>query len=333
MVKPMSKAKIIESMKTERKRLYGYFPKFTPEEIEEPGVVGEWSVKDLLAHLTAWEQLFLGWYEDEMQGKEVELPAPGFTWAQMDELNQQIFEEHHGKSFEMIKEEGADSFEKILKTVEGMDEEVLNEPGYYPWTGKYALSYLLRECTDIHYKWTWQLVSKWMRNHPNHRPKKEEIIEQILVERRRLENNLAKLTPKQLVEPGVVGEWSVKDILAHLTAWEKLFLGWYDAGKRGEVPETPAPGYTWSNYYLLNDKIYKNNKDRPLEDVQKEFEEHYQYTLERVKGIPEEEWFEMKLYAWMEDRVHIARYIRANTGNHYRWAKSQILKWLREKGK
>ena len=136
-----------------------------------------------------------------------------------------------------------------------------------------------------------------------------------------------------MVEPGVVGEWSVKDILAHLTAWEKLFLGWYDAGKRGEVPETPAPGYTWSTYHLLNENIYKENKARSLEEVQKEFEEYYQYTLERIKRIPEEEWFEAKLFEWMEERVNIARYIRANTGNHYRWAKNKILKWLRECGK
>jgi hypothetical protein len=40
--KPKSKAKIIESIKTERKRLYRYFPKFKPEDIELQGVVGEW---------------------------------------------------------------------------------------------------------------------------------------------------------------------------------------------------------------------------------------------------------------------------------------------------
>jgi hypothetical protein len=92
------------------------------------------------------------------------------TWAQMDELNDMIFEEHKGKSFETVKEEAANSFQQILTVVEGMTEEVLNEPGHFPWTGKYALSYLLRECTDIHYKWAWELVSKWMKEHPHYRP-------------------------------------------------------------------------------------------------------------------------------------------------------------------
>lgn len=332
MARPMRKEKIIESMKTERKRLYRYFPKIAPEDLEQPGVVGEWSVRDLLAHLTAWEQIFLGWYEDGLQGKKVEVPAPGMKWSQLDELNDIIYKQHKHKSFKTVREEAKTSFEQMLKTVEGMTEEMLNEPGYYPWTGKYTLGYLLRECTDIHYRWAWKLVSKWMRAHPSYRPKKDEIIEQILTERRRLENNLAMLTPEQLVEPGVVGKWSIKDILAHLTAWERMFLGWYDAGKRGEIPETPAPGYTWGNYHILNEKIYLENKDRPLKEVQDEFETHYKYTLDRVRGIPEEEWFKTNLYAWMEDRVTIARYIRANTGNHYRWAKNQINKWLRGKG-
>lgn len=29
--------------------------------------------------------------------------------------------------------------------------------------------------------------------------------------------------------PGVVGDWPVKDVLAHLVAWEQMCLGWYEA--------------------------------------------------------------------------------------------------------
>lgn len=266
-----------------------------------------------------------------MKGEKVELPAPGMTWAQMDELNQQMFEEHKNKSFDEVDAEARACYTRILETVERMPEDSLHEQGYFPWTGEDTLVYYLRECTDLHYKWAWECILRWMSDNPRFQPSKVELIGKILVERRRLEKNLAALTPEQMVVPGVVGEWSVKDIMAHLTAWEKLFLGWYDGGKRGEVPETPAPGYNWSNYSLLNERIYEENKHRSLEDVRKEFESHYQYTLERIRAIPEEEWFVKNLYEWMEDNVRIARYIQANTGNHYRWAKSMILKWLREK--
>jgi hypothetical protein len=45
---------------------------------------------------------------------------------------------------------------------------------------------------------------------------KTRIIMQLKAERKRLESNLATLTPAQMVESGVIGEWSVKDVLAHL---------------------------------------------------------------------------------------------------------------------
>lgn len=161
--KPMMKAEIIESIHTERQALYESIVNLLSEDLEKPGVVGEWSVKDLLAHLTAWEQLFLAWYADELAGKTVHLPVEGMTWEQIDELNQMIFEEHREKTFETVRGEAETSFQQILDAVEGMTEEVINQAGHYPWLGKHALSYLLRECTDIHYKWARELVTKWVK--------------------------------------------------------------------------------------------------------------------------------------------------------------------------
>jgi len=329
--KPKDKAGIIKNIKLERRRLEKYFPDLTPEQIELSRTIGEWSIKDLLAHITAWEQIFLGWYNAGLSREKVILPAPGFTWSQMDELNKRIYEENKDKSFEEVKKEADVSFRQVLEAMEDALEASLIRSGYFSWTGDDTLAHYLSGCTDLHYKWAWQSILRLVSEDPRFRPSKEEIIEEVLVERRRLEKNLSALTPEQMVEPGVVGEWSVKDIMAHLTAWEKMFLGWYNTGSRGEVPEVPALGYDWSNYHLLNQKISEGNKDRSLQDVQEEFESHYQHTLGCIREIPEEEWFVLGLYEWMEDRVRIVRYIQANTGDHYRWAKNAIRKWLREK--
>jgi hypothetical protein len=39
-----------------------------------------------------------------------------------------------------------------------------------------------------------------------------------------LKESYAGLSASQLTEPGVMGEWSVKDILAHVTTWEEEAL-------------------------------------------------------------------------------------------------------------
>jgi hypothetical protein len=50
---------------------------------------------------------------------------------------------------------------------------------------------------------------------------KTDLLTEIRTQRRHLENNLAGLTPAEMCQPGVCGDWSVKDVLAHLTAWEQ----------------------------------------------------------------------------------------------------------------
>ncbi|MFW9810015.1 MAG: ClbS/DfsB family four-helix bundle protein [Candidatus Thorarchaeota archaeon] len=157
---------------------------------------------------------------------------------------------------------------------------------------------------------------------------KERIIESIHIERRRLEKNLTSLSDTDMMEPGVVGEWSVKDILAHLFDWEQRFLGWYEAGLRGEVPETPAPGLKWSQLRILNQRIFEKYQDRALSDIKKEFQSSFEKVLETVNDIPEKDLFKIGRYQWT-GKDTIGGFILANTANHYRWAKSRIRSWMK----
>ena len=50
--------------------------------------------------------------------------------------------------------------------------------------------------------------------------KKEQLLGKIDVAWSALQESYAGLSESQLTEPGVTGEWSVKDILAHVTTWE-----------------------------------------------------------------------------------------------------------------
>ena len=49
---------------------------------------------------------------------------------------------------------------------------------------------------------------------------RHDLLDQITSERGFLEETLARLTHAQMLLPGVVGEWSVKDALAHISTWE-----------------------------------------------------------------------------------------------------------------
>jgi hypothetical protein len=107
---------------------------------------------------------------------------------------------------------------------------------------------------------------------------KPEIIQQLQAERRRLEANLSRLTPQNYLMPGVVGEWSVKDILAHLAHWEARMPVWIEAARRGDPVETPSPGLTWQQLDLFNQQIYAEHRDQSLDEVMAYFQDtHRQF--------------------------------------------------------
>ena len=146
-----------------------------------------------------------------------------------------------------------------------------------------------------------------------------------------LEKFLETLPPDQLTEPGALGDWSVKDVLAHLYEWHQMVFCWYEAGLRGETPAVPAEGYKWSQLPALNQAIYERYRDRPLGDVLGDLRASHQRTVALIEELDEETLFARGLYPWM-NKNHLAAYFTSNTGSHYRWARTEMRKTLRKKG-
>jgi hypothetical protein len=159
---------------------------------------------------------------------------------------------------------------------------------------------------------------------------KAELLNDILVERTRLERNLDNLTEMEMTQPGVVGEWSIKDVLAHLTAWEELFLSWYAAGVQGREPEIPPVGMGKKAIDALNQKIFAQYRQTPLNEVLTEFHASFQQILTVLQTVTEEDLFSPRRYAWTGNLV-LADYVAGNTCNHDVWAKTQIHRWLKNR--
>ena len=154
---------------------------------------------------------------------------------------------------------------------------------------------------------------------------KQQLLKDIYTERRRLENNLSVLSAEEMIQPGVTGTWSVKDILGHLVAWERLFLNWYSTGIQAGISDTTPVGMSQKRIDTLNQQIYEKNRTRSLEDILAEFHSTYQETISLIESIPEEDMFAPGRFPWT-GRLVLADYIAGNTCNHYAWAKSQIRK-------
>jgi hypothetical protein len=157
---------------------------------------------------------------------------------------------------------------------------------------------------------------------------KTALLKAIEEERNALEQLLAELSPEQMVQPGIVGEWSVKDVLAHLLEWQQMVLRWHSAGLKGKVPVTPSEEFNWTQLPQLNQQIYEKYHDRPLNEVQKEFNASFKKTLKTIQGLSDEELFTRGRYAWTRNNS-LGAYFISNTSSHYHWARTTMKKGLK----
>jgi hypothetical protein len=156
---------------------------------------------------------------------------------------------------------------------------------------------------------------------------KQEMLELIHSEREALEALLARLREEQLTQLGVVGEWSVKDILVHIAVWEERMRGWVAESLRGEASERPAPGMTWDDLDRLNEQTYLANKDRPMDEVREMFQASYRTSLHLIASLAQKDLFDADRFGWRagDPLWHL---VAANTCWHYKEHREDIEKWI-----
>jgi hypothetical protein len=151
---------------------------------------------------------------------------------------------------------------------------------------------------------------------------KSELLQRIRDERRALEKNLARLTHTQMLFPGVMGEWTVKDALAHISAWERSMLTWTANLLSGKVPGTPEP----LDVDRFNAAIYAQVKDKPLGEVLEEFRESYRAALALAESLTEAQLQTKYTNTWPHGPLWLG--VAANMNFHYKEHREDLEKWL-----
>ncbi len=157
---------------------------------------------------------------------------------------------------------------------------------------------------------------------------KDSLLSESEKERSALDAYLSELSAEQMLQSGIVGEWTVKDVLAHLYEWEQMVLRWLAAGQRGEQPHVPAQGYNWGQLPALNEQIRRRHDSLSLDEVLAIYRESHREITETMESIPEETLFTRGLYPWMNKNT-LAAYFTSATSSHYRWARKELRKGFR----
>lgn len=162
MPRPKTKSELIEISEENYRSLLDYIDSLSPlaQQAEfKPGTMNR-NIRDVLAHLHHWHELFLHWYEVGMTGDKPMMPAEGYTWKMLPALNLTIWEKHHHTSLVQIREDLQTSFDTIQSIIAGHTDAELFEKKRYAWTGSTSLGAYLISATSSHYDWAYKLIRR-----------------------------------------------------------------------------------------------------------------------------------------------------------------------------
>src|SRR3989304_982715 len=143
---------------------------------------------------------------------------------------------------------------------------------------------------------------------------KQEIIAALEASRSALLDAIDGLTPEQLQHPKSVGEWSVRDVLQHLSLWEAelvRLLVHVDQGRRA-VGQSFVPN---PDFDSLNATWHAETKDRPLDRVLEDFHGVRRQTLRWVDEFSNEDLTRIRREAWLPNQPG-ARWIAEYSYEH-----------------
>lgn len=117
---------------------------------------------------------------------------------------------------------------------------------------------------------------------------KAELLDKIAASRSQLESAIGGLTEGQLATPGPDG-WSIKDHLAHLSAWEESLIALIQGRDRDAAIGWPGGGGAAHDVDAINAAIQKRSKDRSLADTLAQFGESHGRVIATLNRLSDED--------------------------------------------
>lgn len=163
---------------------------------------------------------------------------------------------------------------------------------------------------------------------------KQQIISMLRDEFDRWEKSLGRLTEEQVAASRPIPEMSIKDIMAHLTAWQKISVARLEAARQDKEPEYPklpdgldpdAEDVDQINAWFLN-----SYREMPWSDIHQEWRKRYLRILELANAIPEKDILDSSRYTWQNGTALSA--VLLGSYEHHQEHFEPLLAWLRQEG-
>ena len=134
------------------------------------------------------------------------------------------------------------------------------------------------------------------------------------------EKVLISLNETEITAAPQPGEFSVKDEIAHLRAWQQRSIARMEAALQDREPQMPQwqPGIDpedYENTDKINAVIFANARDLPWSTVYSQWHTGFLRLLELSEAIPEPTLLDSSRFAWLEG--HALAFVLVATYDHH----------------
>lgn len=140
-------------------------------QIDAPQFELNWSIKDVVAHLWAWQQISIARMEGGVWDREPEYPqwitSIGEGWEEnADRVNALTFENNYKKSWSEVYQNWKNGFLRFLELGNQISERDLLNGDRYPWLRGYSLASILMASYD-HHQEHFEKLTDWFQEQGN----------------------------------------------------------------------------------------------------------------------------------------------------------------------
>ena len=141
----ISGAALLARAQRERDELAGLWAGLSElQMLQRPGPQADWSVKDLIVHLTWWEVNMADWVAEAAGGATVNMTEP------IDAVNARVFEQNKAKPLPAALREFDAGFQKVADLIRSLSDAQINDAALCHVHGL-PLRYSIAGNTFIHY--------------------------------------------------------------------------------------------------------------------------------------------------------------------------------------
>jgi hypothetical protein len=138
------------------------------EQIAAQLLPSPWTVKDILAHLMAWQQRTRARCKAVLNNREPDFPK----WPagldpnaeDVDTINAWIYESHRSRPWEQVYQDWKDGFQELLDVAQDIPESDLIASEKYTWLHGYSMAAILIATYD-HHKEHLEKLQLWLEEH------------------------------------------------------------------------------------------------------------------------------------------------------------------------